>query len=86
MKNTFKFIAPLVLVAFAAVGCKTNGNDPVVQKKFGFVSIGDETDGYSTAHLDGISKALSDLGLNAGTAGYAKSVGDGAGSKTGAES
>ena len=86
MKNTFKFIAPLVLVAFAAVGCTTNGNDPVVQKKFGFVSIGDETDGYSTAHLDGISKALSDLGLNAGTAGYAKSVGDGAGSKTGAES
>ncbi len=60
MNKCFK-VVPLVLASVAMLaGC---GSDSASNFKAGFILVGDETEGYSEAHINGIKAAAKKLGI-----------------------
>ena len=60
MKNGLKSIVALVAM-MGLVGC---GGNEGADFKAGFILVGDENEGYSEAHINGINAAAEKLGLS----------------------
>lgn len=52
----------MLVACFGACGKKEGGNDGI---KVGVILIGDDTEGYTKAHMDGIKAAAAELGIDA---------------------
>lgn len=85
MKKGLKFVGLALLSALARTGCASNdgpensgngknSNTPASTLKVGLISVGDETETYSKAHIDGIKAAADKLGV---TVVYKNSVPEG---------
>lgn len=66
----FKKIASLILAAAmtatmcaSLTSCDGTDNGGEDKLKMGFILVGDETEGYTAAHIDGIKKAAKELGI-----------------------
>ncbi len=57
----------LVFCAFSFTACGENGGDKKDGIKIGVISVGDENEGYTYAHMDGIRKAAEKLGIEEAT-------------------
>lgn len=60
MKKVFALLLALCMATALFVGCTPSGNNGVL--KIGVILIGDENEGYTYAHIDGINKAVEALG------------------------
>ena len=60
MKKFFAILLALCLATTLFVGCAPSDNDGAL--KIGVILIGDENEGYTFAHIDGIQKAVAALG------------------------
>ena len=67
MKKILAMLLALVMVlSLAACGSKTSTDtttDAAKKVKIGIVLVGDETEGYTKAHIDGIKSAAKELGI-----------------------
>lgn len=68
MKKSISLVlACMLALMLAACGDKSstgaNGNDSASSIKIGVILVGDETEGYTKAHMDGIKEAASELGI-----------------------
>lgn len=59
--------ATLVFCAFSFTACGENDGDKKDGIKIGVISVGDENEGYTYAHMDGIRKAAEKLGIDEAT-------------------
>ena len=59
MKNFISKILVVLLVVMSLCGCTPKDNTPEGEKplKFGVILVGDENEGYTYAHIDGIKQA-----------------------------
>ncbi len=71
-----KIISILLVLALAIVPCAslTACGDKTDDFKVGVILVGDETEGYTKAHMDGINAAAATLGLNSNQIIWKKSV------------
>ncbi len=69
MKKLVALLLVVALVACMLTGCgsKTGASGEESKLKVGVVLVGDENEGYSYAHIVGVEKAMSTLGLNKDT-------------------
>ncbi|MGN1204013.1 MAG: BMP family ABC transporter substrate-binding protein, partial [Lachnospiraceae bacterium] len=57
-------LACMMTVMLAACGNKdTNNGESSANIKIGVILVGDETEGYTKAHMDGIKEAAKELGI-----------------------
>ena len=68
MKRTLSIILAIVCAlsccfALAACGSSNGGNEEAADLKIGVILVGDETEGYTKAHMDGIKEAAKELGI-----------------------
>lgn len=67
MKKVMALVLSLVMVlgmvAFTGCGGSDEGNGDAANIKLGFIEVGDENEGYSFAHIDGIKKAAAEVGI-----------------------
>lgn len=92
MKKGLKSLSVVLLSVLAMVGCgdnsesnvETGGNKPSTFKA-GFITIGDESEGYSEAHINGIKAAQEKLGLSDSQILMKKKVGETNDAKVAAE-
>lgn len=70
-----KKVLSLVLALILAIGClsMTACNENKTPK-VGFILVGDETEGYTKAHMDGIEAAMKTLGIDSSLLVYKKKV------------
>ena len=62
-----KFVSLLLALCLALSLCMVSANAegvPVDQIKIGYITIGDENEGYSANHLNGLKKAQEALGIS----------------------
>ena len=81
MKNGLKSIVALVAM-MGLVGC---GGNEGADFKAGFILVGDENEGYSEAHINGINAAAEKLGLSSSQIIMKKKVEENDSAKTAAE-
>ncbi|MBQ4251535.1 MAG: BMP family ABC transporter substrate-binding protein [Erysipelotrichaceae bacterium] len=68
MKKIITLILVALMMMCTLTGCNNSGNNnnatPEKVAKIGIISVGDESEGYSFAHLSGIAEAAKELGIS----------------------
>ncbi len=69
-------LALVMLLCVVSCGSGNANNDGADEFKIGVILIGDETEGYSLAHIDGIKAAAEALGISENQISWKKKVGE----------
>ena len=64
MKTQLKVALVSLIAATSAALLAGCGNNSSTAEKIGLVLVGDETEGYTKAHMDGIAAAATKLGIS----------------------
>ena len=68
-KSLCLLLALVMMIGLVACGGEADksGSDAASKVKIGVILVGDETEGYTAAHMEGIKKAAAELGRGEGS-------------------